>query len=110
MRLVANNGALAGTALVVSDGLTIPPCCDIRASADGFEVHSLDRAAPVFVNGLPVTTRRLRAHDELRIGDSLFIVHDDEPAAASALAPCPVTVERIANARPVLEVSVDEAL
>jgi transcriptional regulator with GAF, ATPase, and Fis domain len=121
MRLVAKNGPLGGTALTLSDGLTIPnpnaaatpgrPCCRIRESdGGGFVLHALDRQMPVFVNGLPVTTRRLEARDELRIGDSLFIVESDEPAVSSALAPCSVTVEPSARARPVLEVSFDEAL
>jgi transcriptional regulator with GAF, ATPase, and Fis domain len=120
MRLVAKNGPLAGTALTLADGLPIPtpaadarsapPCCCIRASADGFLLHVLDRDAPVFVNGLPVTERRLEPHDELRIGDSLFMVGADEPAVPSALAPCAVTAERSLHARLVLELSVDEAL
>jgi Nif-specific regulatory protein len=122
MRLVAQNGPLAGTALALSDGVTIPiqgvdasatpSGCSIRESADGFAVHALD-GTPVFVNGLPVTTRRLEPHDELRIGDSLFIVHADDADKAivpSTLAPCAVTAEGTLRARPVLEMSADEAL
>jgi transcriptional regulator with GAF, ATPase, and Fis domain len=121
MRLVAKNGPLGGTALRLLDGLTIHipngetgsgrPCCRIRNSDDGsFAVQALDRHAPVFVNGLPVTTRRLEPRDELLIGDSLFIVGEDEPATPSRLTACPVTVEPSSRARPVLEVSFDEAL
>jgi Nif-specific regulatory protein len=110
MRLVAKNGPLAGTALALSNGLTIGPCCDIRQSADGFSLHAADNGTPVFVNGLPMTTRHLEPHDELLIGDSLFVVHDDDPAVASALSPCRVTMDGPAGARPVLEVGVDEAL
>ena len=121
MRLVAKNGPLGGTALTLSDGLTISspdagadsgrPCCRIRKSDDGgFVMHALDRHAPVFVNGLPVTTRRLESRDELLIGDSLFLVGSEEPAPSSTLAPCSVTVGPLSQARLVLEVAFDEAL
>ena len=110
MRLVAKNGPLAGTALTLSDGLTIPPGCAIRQSTDGFALHAPDNGTPVFVNGLPITERRLEPHDELLIGDSLFLVHDDDPAVSSALSPCGVTMDGAGGARPVLEVSVDETL
>jgi transcriptional regulator with GAF, ATPase, and Fis domain len=120
MRLVAQNGPLAGTSLALSDGLTIPipgtdpgsvqPGCTVSAATDGFALHALDNGTPIFVNGLPATTRRLELHDELRIGDSLFIVHDDEPAVPSTLSACGVTVESSVRARHVLEVSADEAL
>ncbi len=120
MRLVAKNGPLAGTSLALSDGLTIPtpdadadPAragCTIRASAGGFSLQAADGPVEAFVNGLPVTTRRLEPHDQLRIGDSLFIVQDDEPAVPSTLTPGIVTVERTGYARAVLEVSADEAL
>ena len=76
-----------------SDGLTIPipgadagpsqPGCQVRESADGFALQALDNGTPVFVNGLPVTTRRLEPHDELRIGDSLFIVQRRRTRCAS---------------------------
>ena len=110
MQLVAQNGPLAGTAFALSDGLTIPPCCAIRHSAEGFTLHALDQAVPVFVNGLPVTGRRLEAHDELLIGDSLFLVRDDDPSLPSALSPCGVAAEPGRRGRSVIEVGVDEAL
>jgi Nif-specific regulatory protein len=121
MRLVARNGPFGGTAHTLSEGLTIPspsadaspgrPCCRIQQSDDGaFVVQSVDRHIPVFVNGLPVTTRRLEPRDELRIGDSLFIVASDEPAVASALAPSSVTVEPSSRARRVLEMTFDDAV
>src|SRR5688500_4133903 len=106
MQLVAQNGPLAGTAIALSDGVTIPiraddasstqPGCTIRQSADGFTLNAIDNGTPVFVNGLPVTTRHLEPHDELRIGDSLFIVHADaagEPAGPSTLTECAATAE-----------------
>jgi transcriptional regulator with GAF, ATPase, and Fis domain len=120
MRLVAKNGPLAGTALALSHGLTIPtpgagapsarPACRIGESNDGFVLEALDSDTPVFVNGLPVTARKLSADDELRIGESLFIVHGDEPPVASILTPCAATVEGSRRVRAVFEVSVDEAL
>src|SRR5687768_13291030 len=112
MQLVAQNGPLAGTALALSDGVTIPipaadtnstePVCIIRELPDGFALHAIDTGTPIFVNGLPITTRRLEAHDELRIGDSLFIVHNDdanERAVPSTLTQCAVTAEGAVRAR-----------
>src|SRR6185436_16720022 len=120
MRLVAKNGPLAGTSLALADGLTIPtpgPDADpartgsiIRASAGGFALHAVDGGAQAFVNGLPATTRRLEPGDELRLGDSLFVVQDDEPVVPSPLTPGIVTAERTGHTRSVLEVSVDDAL
>ena len=121
MELIAKNGPLGGTALTLVDGLTIAgpdaagdpgrPCCRIRADeGGGFTLHALDRRTPVFVNGLPVTTRVLGSRDELRIGDSLFIVRTDEPAPSSPLAPCPVSLAPWSGARPVLELGFEEAL
>ncbi len=75
MQLVAKNGSFGGTALALSDGLTIPtpegnanagqPYCRICESEGGLALHVIDHVTPVFVNGLPVTTRHLEAHDEL---------------------------------------------
>ena len=120
MQLVAKNGSFGGTALPLSDGLTIPipegnahagqPCCRIQESAGGFALHVIDHETPVFVNGLPVTTRRLEAHDELRIGDSLFIVRGDEPSLPSTLARCDVTLDRASRPRALLELACDDVL
>jgi Nif-specific regulatory protein len=121
MRLVAKNGPLAGTALTLADGLTISgpaggvngsrPCCRIRVSEDGgFVIQAIDRRTPLFVNGLPVSSRPLECRDELRVGDSLFIVQPEEPAAAgTTLVPCPVRTAP-ASARVVLEVGFDAPL
>jgi Nif-specific regulatory protein len=120
MRLVATNGPRAGTAFSLADGLTIGgidagtagdrPCCRIRASEDGgFVLSVLDRRSQVFVNGLPVATRALEPRDELRIGDSLFVVRPDDAAAPPALAPCPVRMRR-SPAPAVLELQFEDAL
>ena len=76
MELVAKNGTFTGTALSLADGLTVSDprngsasraCCRIRVSSDGrFVLHALDRATPIFVNGLPVTSRALEQRDERR--------------------------------------------
>jgi transcriptional regulator with GAF, ATPase, and Fis domain len=120
MRLVATNGPLAGTALSLADGLTIGgidagtdgsrPCCRIRASEHGgFVLTVLDRRTPVFVNGLPVKTRALELRDELRIGDSFFVIRPDEEAPPPALARCPVRMQP-SSARAVLELQFEDAL
>jgi GAF domain-containing protein len=120
MLLVATNGPLAGTALTLADGVAIGGpgtgssegrSCRITTAHDGgFVLHALDRQVPLFVNGLPVTTRRLEPRDELRIGDSLFIVRDDDPVPSHALGTCPVRMESASSARTLFELGVDEAL
>jgi Nif-specific regulatory protein len=97
MQLLARNGPLAGTSLTLSDGLTIGvatgggPLCRVSAARDGsFLLQSLVDELPVFVNGLPMTARALEPNDELRIGDSLFIVRSDEVVSAPGLTPCQV--------------------
>ena len=120
MQLTAKNGPLAGSVLPLADGLAIPlpaagsngsrPCCRIRRSADGgYVIHAVDRRMPIFVNGLPLTSRPLECRDEVRVGDSLFIVEAEEPAPASTLAACSVRSEP-ASARLLLEVGFDAPL
>jgi transcriptional regulator with GAF, ATPase, and Fis domain len=94
MRLLARNGPLAGTTVTLADDLTIGttehgrPICRVRAEDDSFVVESADDQAPLFVNGLPVTSRRLELRDELGIGDSIFVVSEDEaPASSPSLIP-----------------------
>src|SRR6185295_11896574 len=95
MDLHATSGPLAGTTIQLADGVTIAdaegerPACRIgRSAGSGFVLQVLDGQVPVFVNGLPVTTRILESRDELRIGDSLWVAHEDEPAPPSTLTPC----------------------
>ena len=121
MRLVAKNGPLAGTAVVLTDGLTIGapdtgvdgsrPCCRVRASADGgFVLQAVDRRTPVFINGLPLTTRALDVEDELRIGDTLFVARTDEPPPAASVAACTVRLDSSQELRPAYEVAFDESV
>src|SRR5687767_9770606 len=119
MRLVAKNGPLAGTALTLTDGAVVagPGAASpgqqrwlrVRTNGNGgFVLQALDRRTPVFVNGLPLTTRPIEPRDELRVGDSLFIVHADDPAPASGLASCPVRRESLRESRGLFEVVFDE--
>jgi Nif-specific regulatory protein len=62
------------------------------------------------VNGLPVTTRVLEPHDELRIGDSLFVARHEEPVAAPGLASCPVQTAAGLPVSGVSEIAFDDAL
>jgi Nif-specific regulatory protein len=121
MRLVAKNGPLAGTAVDLTDGLTLGgpdagldasrPCCRIRAAAGGgFVLQALDRQAPLFVNGLPLTTRALEVHDELRIGDTLFAVQSADAPSPPALAPCAVHLDSSRQLRPTREVGFDDSV
>jgi Nif-specific regulatory protein len=117
MRLVARNGPLAGGVLTLADGLTLSgpddgrPLCRFRASVDGaFVVETMDDHAPVLVNGLPVATREIEARDELRIGDSQFVVRAEEEAPPSGLAPCPVQIRLTSPPHVVFQRGFDEAL
>jgi two-component system response regulator HydG len=64
----------------------------------------------LFVNGLPLTPRPLALHDEVRAGDSLFIVQVDEAAPAAALAASPVRHQPLSCAKQILEIGFDEML
>jgi Nif-specific regulatory protein len=122
MVLVAIAGPRAGAALPLTDGLALggadvgpedaPPCCRISAANGWFVLHALDRQTAVFVNGLPVTTRTLEPRDELRIGDSLFIVRleDDAAQAPAPLERCPIRFEPGSGASVVLELRFEEML
>ena len=120
MQLVAKNGTLTGTALPLIDGLTVSDprngstrvraCCRIRVADDGrFVLHAVDRSTPVFVNGLPLTSRALQPRDEIRIGDSLFVVHADDPEPSPLLGSCSIRREPCIT-RPLLELRADDAL
>jgi len=97
MHLLARNGPLAGTTVTLADAVTISaaesgaPICRVHAEGDGFVLEALQEGMPVFLNGLPATARPLAPRDELRIGDSLFIVAADEIPVPSTLTPCIVT-------------------
>jgi Nif-specific regulatory protein len=116
MRLIARNGPLEGGVLTLADALTLSapddgrPLCRFHVSGDGFSVETLDEHVPVFVNGLPVSTRTLEARDELRVGDSQFVVHAEEPAPVSGLAACPVQIRPLSQLRTVFQLGFDDAL
>src|SRR4029453_10918415 len=71
MRLLAQNGPMAGGVLTLADGLTLSgpddarPLCRFRAAGpEMFSIEALDEDAPIFVNGLSVVSRELSARDE----------------------------------------------
>jgi Nif-specific regulatory protein len=123
MRLVAKNGPLAGASVPLADGVTIggPDVglepdqrgLRVRAGDDGFALQALDRHTPLFVNGLPLTSRPLQRRDEVRIGDAVFVVETDGldgPVGSQVLSPCPVCSNAFAGAQPALKVGFDEML
>ena len=127
MRLLTKNGPLAGTTIPVADGVTVSGpdgttdrqqrWFRIRATETGdFVLQHLDRRTPLFLNGLPLTSRPLQLRDELRFGDSLFVVQADDAApvpragADRGLTACSVRCDDSPEARPVLEVGFDEML
>jgi transcriptional regulator with GAF, ATPase, and Fis domain len=116
MKLLARNGPLAGGLHPLADGVTLGeadgrPLCRFRAAADGTVVlEALEEQDPIFVNGLPVTSRTLEARDELRIGESLFVVQAGDPAPASGLAPCAVDASMPLASRTLFQLGFDDAL
>ena len=120
MELVAVNGVLAGTAYVLAQGLIIASPeddssgqrgCRIRAMDGGdFTLEAVDGDTPLFVNGLPLSGRPLRAGDEVRLNDSLFIAREHERVPATVLEGCPVSLGRLANTRQLAEVPFDDAV
>ena len=122
MELVAVNGVLSGTAYLLSQGLIIPLPGDesspspARLPHSGIGRRQNSRSRPstgrpsLFVNGLPLSGRPLRAGDEVRLGDSLFIARAHERAPSTVLDACPVSLGRLAGARHLLEVPFDDAV
>jgi transcriptional regulator with GAF, ATPase, and Fis domain len=130
LRLVGTTGPLAGTALTLADGLTVgnpvgpetsgngataserpPHWFRVEATSDGqFTLQALDPDTLLFVNGLPLTTRPLALHDEVRVGDSLFVVQADEPPAVIGFSAAPVRHESLTGASHLLNVTFDEML
>ena len=109
--LIGVAGPLAGTILAMEDGLTLRDACLIREADSGaYSVRALSRTA-IFVNGLPVTERVLQARDELRVGDSLFIVHEDTGGVAprDEVVAIAATHEEGIGAHVVLELSTEDA-
>jgi hypothetical protein len=119
MELVAVNGVFAGTAYVLAQGLIIPSTDDDSSSRRGWRIHAIDgdftfEAADgdpsLFVNGLPASGRPLRAGDEVRLGDSLFIAREPERPPATVLDGCPVSLGHLSNTRQLAEVPFDDAV
>jgi hypothetical protein len=119
MRLVGINGPLAGATYILAPGLTINgtdaasalPCrIHVAASENAFRLESPNDSDAVFVNGLPLTRRPLKAGDEVRLGDSLLIARADEPTAPAPLERCSVAAGRLERVRYVLEVGFEEAV
>ena len=120
MRLLARNGPLAGGVLTLAHDLTLSGPDDGRSlcrfrtsSAGGFEVEALADDAAVFVNGLPVATGapvQIEARDELRVGDSQFVVRAEEEVPASGLSPCPVQIRLPSPPRAIFQLGFDDAL
>ena len=85
--------------------------CRIRVLDGGeFILEAIEGETSLFVNGLPLSGRPLRAGDEVRLGDSLFIARGHERAPATVLDACPVSLGRLARARQLLEVPFDDAV
>jgi Nif-specific regulatory protein len=99
MQIIATNGSLEGTAIAVADGLTL------RELAKVF-----DTDAPIFVNGLPAATRLLEPHDEVRIGDSLFVVRADQQEAPPTLSACAVQLGSPTGVQPFVDLSIEDVL
>ena len=115
MKLLATSGPQLGEVLALVDGLTLPassgsqPAVRFFSSPPSFVVETVAAGFPVFVNGLPATSRTLEVRDELQIGESLFVVRSDEAMPGPGPAPCPVTL-LTAQSQICLELGFDDAL
>ena len=65
--------------LILDDSLVSPQHCKLTLEADGACVaRDLASVSGTFVNGLPVTERILVAGDQLVVGGSVFVFHEEE--------------------------------
>jgi two-component system, NtrC family, response regulator HydG len=65
--------------LILNDALVSPQHCKLTREPDGAcVVHDLGSASGTFVNGLPVTERIIVAGDQVVVGASVFVFHDEE--------------------------------
>ena len=65
--------------LILNDTLVSPQHCKLTREPDGAcVVHDLGSASGTFVNGLPVTERIVVAGDQVVVGASTFVFHDEE--------------------------------
>lgn len=65
--------------LILDDSLVSPQHCKLTRETDGaFVMHDLGSASGTFVNGLPVTERIVVAGDQVVVGGSVFVFHDEE--------------------------------
>ncbi len=65
--------------LILDDSLVSPQHCKLTREADGaVVVHDLGSTSGTFVNGLPVTERIVVAGDQVVVGGSVFVFHDEE--------------------------------
>jgi len=116
MHLLASSGPLAGTTISLSDGVTVgevegeSPSLRIGASNGGFTLDVLDSQVPIFLNGLPPTERLLEPHDELQIGESIWVVHEDEPAPSSSLVAATAQLAPSSTVRNIFALSMEDAL
>jgi Nif-specific regulatory protein len=65
--------------LILNDTLVAPQHCKLTVEPDGAcVVHDLGSVSGTFVNGLPVTERIVVAGDQVVVGASTFVFHDEE--------------------------------
>jgi transcriptional regulator with GAF, ATPase, and Fis domain len=65
--------------LILEDSLVSPQHCKLTREPDGaYVVHDLTSASGTFVNGLPVTERIVVPGDQVVVGSSVFVFHDEE--------------------------------
>jgi len=61
-----------------------PQHCSITEDTSGFTLRDFDSPSGTFVNGIPVTARRLAFGDQISIGDSSFLFLPEANAAAES--------------------------
>jgi len=100
-RLEAIAGPLEGATFVLSgevsigrdrcSTISIPDAtlagrqCAVRKQGEQFQLHVLEKSGTVLVNGLPVVCRVLQDGDEIKIGNSVFLVLFSDAASDAPL-------------------------
>ncbi len=86
-------GRDATNGLPITDPSVSRRHCILRREGDGFKILDLDSRNGTFVNGQAVKEGRLRHHDEISVGDSIFLFLIEENTDKLAAPSRPVEFE-----------------
>ena len=104
---VIHIGREADNTLPISDPALSRRHCSVEASGSNVLIRDLASRNGVFVNGCPVTERRLVDGDQVRIGDSALVVMI--PSSQSRQAEVPVVLDATSVATSTLTLALEES-